>query len=183
MEYLDIIDKCTGKKTGESKPRKQVHSEGDWHKGFHVWIINSKNELLLQRRSANKDIYPNKLYVSVAGHPVSNEDTIIAIQREFNEEIGFEIDFNELEYLFTFSQEVTENDGKFIDNMFYDVYLLEKDIDLSTLQLQKDEVKEVEYIDYKVLESMVKSKHKDIVNHPEEWEKLFIILHGRLDNK
>ena len=26
---------------------------------------------------------------------------------------------------------------------------------------------------------MVKSKNKDIVNHPEEWEKLFNILHDR----
>ena len=26
---------------------------------------------------------------------------------------------------------------------------------------------------------MIKNKDKDIVNHPEEWEKLFKILHDR----
>lgn len=180
MEYLDLVDK-NGEKTGEVKERKEVHSNGYWHRGFHVWIVNSKCEILLQRRSANKDIYPNKLYASVAGHPVSGEDEIKGIEREFEEEIGIELDGNDLEYLFTFSQEVVENDGNFLDNMFFDVYLLEKDINLANLELQKDEVRGVEYKYFKELEEMVKTKHKDIVNHPEEWKNLFKILHERYD--
>ena len=28
---------------------------------------------------------------------------------------------------------------------------------------------------------MIENKDKDIVNHPEEWEKLFKILHNRYD--
>ena len=78
VEYLDILDE-NGNKTGEKKPRRDVHSKGYWHKGIHIWIINSKKELLVQRRSANKDVYPNKLYISVAGHPVSGEDEIEGI--------------------------------------------------------------------------------------------------------
>ena len=91
MEYLDILDE-NGNKTGEKKSRKEVHSNGYWHKGVHIWIINSKRELLVQRRSANKDIYPNKLYISVAGHPVSGEDEIESIKREFEEEINVKLD-------------------------------------------------------------------------------------------
>lgn len=178
MEYLDIVDR-NGKKTGETRERKEVHTNGYWHRGFHVWIINSKHEILLQRRSANKDVYPNKLYVSVAGHPISNEDEMEGIEREFAEEIGMELNKDELEYLFTFSQEVIENDGKFLDNMFYDVYLLEKNVNLNNLKLQEDEVSEVEYMYFKDLEDMVRNKDKNIVNHPEEWKKLFEILHKR----
>ena len=74
--------------------------------------------LLIQRRSSNKDVYPSKLYVSVAGHPVSGEDELEGIKREALEEIGKEIDTSKLEYLFTFSQEVIENNGRFLDNMF-----------------------------------------------------------------
>ena len=178
MEYLDILNK-NGEKTGEIKERKEVHNKGYWHRGFHVWVINSKHELLLQRRSSNKDIYPNKLYASVAGHPISKEDELKGIEREFAEEIGIEINRDKLEYLFTFSQEVIENDGKFIDNMFYDVYLLEQDVNLNDLILQEDEVSEVKYLDFKVFEKMVENKDKDIVNHPEEWKKLFEILHKK----
>lgn len=182
MEYLDLVDK-NGMYTGEKRERREVHANGYWHKGFHVWIINSNREILLQRRSSNKDVYPNKLYASVAGHPVSGEEKMGGIKREFEEEIGIELDTNELEYLFTFSQEVVENDGKFLDNMFYDIYLLEKDIDLHGLKLQKDEVSQVQYMNFKELEKMTIEHHKDIVNHPEEWKKLFEILHKKYDCK
>ena len=46
-EYFDILDE-NGKKTGKTKLRKEVHKDGDWHKAVHVWIINDKNEILLQ---------------------------------------------------------------------------------------------------------------------------------------
>ncbi len=180
IEYLDILDE-KGNKTGEKRPRKEVHSKGYWHKGVHIWIINSKKELLVQRRSANKDVYPNKLYISVAGHPVSGEEEIESIKREFIEEIGIELDTSKLDYLFTFSQEVVENEGKFLDNQFYDVYLIEMDLDINKLNLQKEEVSEVKNIYYKEFEQMIKSENKDIVNHPEEWNKLFEILHKRYD--
>ena len=133
----------------------------------------------MQRRSTNKDVYPNKLYISVAGHPVSGEEEIDSIKREFEEEIGVKLDTNKLEYLFTFSQKVIENNGKFLDNQFYDVYLIEMDLDIDKLQLQEDEVSEVKNIYFEDFEEMVKNKHKDIVNHPEEWKKLFKILHDR----
>lgn len=178
MEYLDILDE-NGKKTGQTAPRKEVHSKGLWHKGVHIWIINSKKELLVQRRSKNKDVYPNKLYISVAGHPVSGEAEIDSIKREFKEEIGVELNTNKLEYLFTFSQKVIENNGKFLDNQFYDVYLIEIDLDINSLKLQFKEVSEVKNIYYKDFEKMIKNKDKVIVNHPEEWKKLFEILHKK----
>lgn len=180
MEYLDILNN-EGQKTGESKPRKEVHSKGYWHKGVHIWIINSRKELLVQRRSANKDVYPNKLYISVAGHPISGEEETESIKREFEEEIGIELDTKKLEYLFTFSQEVIENEGKFLDNQFYDVYLIEMDLDISKLKLQEDEVSEVKNIYYKDFEQMINNKDTDIVNYPEEWKRLFEILHKRYD--
>lgn len=182
MEYLDLVDE-KGNKTGEAIERKEVHSKGYWHRGFHIWIINSNQELLLQRRSKNKDVYPNKLYASVAGHMTSGENEIEGIVRECSEEINLNVHKEELEYLFTFSQEVVENQGKFLDNMFYDVYLLEKDIDLNSLKLQEEEVREVEYINFREYEEMVNNHHKDIVNHPEEWKKLFEILHKKYDCK
>ena len=112
MEYLDLVNKV-GEKTGEVKDRKEIHSKGYWHRGFHIWVINSNQELLLQRRSENKDVYPNKLYASVAGHMTSGEKEIEGIVRECSEEINYTVNKEDLEYLFTFSQEVVENQGKF----------------------------------------------------------------------
>ena len=78
-------------------------------------------------------------------------------------------------------QKVIENNGKFLDNQFYDVYLVEMDLDLNSLELQEDEVSEVKNIYYKDFEMMIKNKDKDIVNHPEEWKRLFEVLHKRYD--
>lgn len=55
------------------------------------------------------------------------------------------------------------------------------DLDIDTLQLQEDEVSEVKNIYYKEFEQMIKNKNKEIVNHPEEWKKLFEELHRRYD--
>ena len=181
MEYLDLLD-SEGNRVDKRASRDEVHKKGLWHRAVHVWIINSKKELLVQRRSANKDVYPNKLYVSVAGHPVSGEDVIDGVKREIHEEIGVDVDEDKLDYLFTFSQEVVENDGRFLDNQFYDVFLVEMDLDLDKLELQTEEVSEVKNIFYKDFESMVRNKSSEIVNHPEEWDRLFKILHDRYDD-
>jgi len=76
-----------------------------------------------------------------------------------------------------------ENHGKFLDNQFYDVYLIEMDLDINSLKLQEEEVSEVKNIYYKEFENMIKNKDKDIVNHPEEWKKLFEILHKKYDDQ
>ena len=71
MEYLDIRTK-DGRVTGEVKERTKVHEDGDIHGTSHVWIarINAEGEceLLLQKRSADKDAYPGCYDISSAGH-------------------------------------------------------------------------------------------------------------------
>ena len=45
-----------------------AHEKGLWHKSVHVWLINDKNEILLQYRCAEKKLYPNTWDISFAGH-------------------------------------------------------------------------------------------------------------------
>jgi isopentenyldiphosphate isomerase len=47
MEYIDIFDE-NNNPTGQIKEKVKAHEEGDFHRTAHVWIINDKNELLLQ---------------------------------------------------------------------------------------------------------------------------------------
>ena len=47
MEYIDIFDE-NNNPTGQIKEKGKAHEEGDFHRTAHVWIINDKNELLLQ---------------------------------------------------------------------------------------------------------------------------------------
>lgn len=61
------------------------------HPVIHLHIFNSKGELFLQRRSALKDIEPNKWDSSVGGHIDLGEKPMQAAVREAHEELGLEL--------------------------------------------------------------------------------------------
>ena len=41
-------------KKGIIKTRKEVHRTGEWHKVVFIFVVNSKGEIILQKRSAEK---------------------------------------------------------------------------------------------------------------------------------
>ena len=60
-----------GSLTGEIKPRALVHRDGDLHGASHVFLARLRGgraELLLQKRSAQKDSFPGLYDISAAGH-------------------------------------------------------------------------------------------------------------------
>ncbi|MFQ9264942.1 MAG: NUDIX hydrolase [Clostridia bacterium] len=86
MEYIDIFDE-NNNPTGQIKEKEKAHEEGDFHRTAHVWIVNDKNELLLQKRSANKKSHPNCWDISGAGHIKAGESVIDGAIRELKEEL------------------------------------------------------------------------------------------------
>lgn len=179
MEYFDILD-TNGELTGESKARGEVHRDGDWHKAVHIWIINSRSELLIQKRSPIKDSSPNMWDISSAGHLSAGQTNIEGALREIKEELDLDLVESDLEYLFTVKQQSSKPDGTYINNEFNDVYLTHLDLDESRLKLQEEEVSEVKFINFKELENLVSQGQKDIVIHEKEYKLLFEILHQRL---
>ena len=96
----EIIDQYNyiGEKIG-TVDKEIAHEKGLWHKSVHVWIVNDKNEILLQYRSADKKLYPNTWDVSFAGHISAGESSIDAVIREGKEELGIKVDLNNLNYI------------------------------------------------------------------------------------
>ncbi len=87
-EKGDIIGQMT---------RSQAHDGSKrLHPVIHVHILNKKGEILLQKRSKNKKIQPNKWDTAVGGHIAFGEDLDITIKRETFEELGIK----NLEYKF-----------------------------------------------------------------------------------
>ncbi len=107
-EILDIVndkDEVIGQ-----KPRKEVHSSNEFiHRGAHVFVFNSKGELLLQKRSIEKEQYAG-FWGDIAGHIDSGESYEGAARREMKEEIGIEA---KLEFLMKFRKRF-ENDQEII---------------------------------------------------------------------
>ena len=59
-EYFEVLNE-KGEYTGEIASREKCHKEGLWHKAVVAFIVNSKEQVLLQRRSANKKLWPKKI--------------------------------------------------------------------------------------------------------------------------
>ena len=175
MEYIDVLDEH-GNKTGRTKPHPDIHKDGDWHRAAHIWILNSQNELLIQRRSPAKENYPNLWDTSVAGHVSAGEDSIVSALRETEEEIGVKLRKEDIQYLFTVVEQAVLNNGAYIDNEIQDVYLVRTNIDMSDMVVQKEEVAEVKFIDSRDLKRRVSDDAHNFVPHEEEYEKLFEIL-------
>ncbi|MDP2632859.1 MAG: NUDIX domain-containing protein [Candidatus Curtissbacteria bacterium] len=81
---VDKNDKIIGYKT-----RGECHSNKNlMHRGAGVMIFNDKGEVLLQKRSRTKDLYPGYFTISSAGHVNKGESYEKTAKREMLEEIG-----------------------------------------------------------------------------------------------
>jgi isopentenyl-diphosphate delta-isomerase type 1 len=84
-EFMDVVDendRVIGKAT-----REEIHNSGMWHRGVHVLVFNSKNELFLPLRSARKDKFPETYDCSVSEHVKSGETFDEAALRGMEEEL------------------------------------------------------------------------------------------------
>lgn len=56
-EHFDVLNE-DGTLKGFSKPRSQVHRDGDWHRSTHIWVLDSDGCVLVQKRAMGKDTFP-----------------------------------------------------------------------------------------------------------------------------
>lgn len=175
-EYFDVLDE-KGNKTGKTKPRKEVHKDGDWHKAVHVWIINDKNEVLLQRRSKTKDSNPNKISIFNGGHLSAGDTSIDGVKRELKEELNLEVNEENLKFIKTIKRSAKYT-PTYKNNEFNDLYILKIKEKISDMTYQKEEISETFFVSYNKLKEMVKNKEPDLLidTFEEEIEILFFYL-------
>lgn len=95
-ELVDVYDENMVK-TGEAL-KSIAHRDGLWHCSIHCWIVRQTDGagyVLFQKRGADKDLYPNTLDISAAGHYQAGELPEQGV-REILEELGLTVDFADL---------------------------------------------------------------------------------------
>ncbi|HMP88624.1 MAG TPA: NUDIX domain-containing protein [Kiritimatiellia bacterium] len=86
-EWFDLIN-VQGEVIGFA-PRSVCHKHpGLIHHAVHVLVFSQDGRLFLQKRSAAKDVQPNRWDTSVGGHPNAGESAEKAAVREMREELG-----------------------------------------------------------------------------------------------
>jgi len=68
--------------------RATIHRENLLHRAVHIFILNRRGELLLQKRSYRKDKFPRRWDSSAAGHVNAGESYRDCAMRELKEELG-----------------------------------------------------------------------------------------------
>lgn len=134
MEIWDIYD-IDRIKTDKTVLRGNELLKGDYHMVVHVCIFNSKGEMLIQQRQPFKEGWSNLWDITVGGSAIKGENSRVAAARELKEEIGISYDFTGIRPFLTIN----------FDCGFDDYYLIEEDIDLSSVVMQPEEVQAVKW--------------------------------------
>lgn len=140
MELRDLYDE-NKKLTGEKIYKGQDVPKGCYYITVVVFIQNSKNEFLLQKRVKKKD----GKWATTGGHPVSGETSRQGIITEIKEELGIDILEKNIKLFKTIK---TEDD-------FVDIYYLKEDIDINKVRIQKEEVSAVKWATINDIEKMI----------------------------
>lgn len=143
MELLDIYDD-NGKNTGKTVEKTRKDSE--FAPGEHIavaiiYIENSNNEFLIQKVSKQR----GNRYSSTGGHVEHNEKPIDAIKREVKEELGIDIN----------KDNIIDLGCLVCDFPVRFVFYLKKDINLEELTLQKEEIESVKYMNVNKIKSII----------------------------
>ena len=151
MEFFDVCD-AQGKPTGTVVSREAAHREGIRHRTAHVWVVrrvDGRWQVLLQKRSENKDSFPGKYDTSSAGHIPAGDEPLESALRELSEELGIHAQPEQLRYAgnFDIRYEKAFHGRLFRDNEFSHVYVYMEPVDADALTLQAEEVSRVDWFD------------------------------------
>ena len=142
--------------------KMQAHENGILHRAFSVFLYNSKGEMLLQKRAAEKYHSPNQWTNACCSHPRIEETYEQAAKRRIKEELGIDCELEE-KFWFIYKADVGQNLWEHeLDHVFVGNYEGE-------FNLNKEEVAEVRYIS---LENL----NIELENNPEKFTEWFKII-------
>ncbi|MCI8471423.1 MAG: NUDIX domain-containing protein [Clostridia bacterium] len=154
MEIWDILDE-EGNKTWKTMQKGEKVPNGFYHLGADVWIVNSENKILIQKRSSKKRQAPN-VWAMTGGSVVKGETSLQTIERETIEELGIQLNKKELQLIKHYKT----------GEVCLDTYLIRQDIKIDDIIMQEDEVSDVKWATYEEIEELFQN-HQFLANR---WE-------------
>lgn len=131
MEYLDIYNEKKEKLNKKVKRGDKILANEHILVSV-IFIENSEGKFLIQKTSKEK----GEKYATTGGHVLSGENSKEAIIREVKEELGLDISNEDIIHI-----------GDLLFGIpFGEIYYLKKDLDITKLKLQQEEVEKVEYL-------------------------------------
>ena len=168
MENLILVN-TNDNEIGTEEKLKCHMGKGKLHRSLSIFVFNKKGELLLQRRSKEKRLWPLYWSNTCCTHPRNGEMVEKAAHRRLEEEMGFDCDLKEI-FAFEYHA-VYENVGS--ENEIDRVFLGQHD---GRVFPNPKEVAEWKFVDIKKLKS-------DVKKNPQNYTPWFkIALDGVIKN-
>ena len=85
-EWVDVVDdddRVVGRVT-----RPEIRTRNLLHRAVYVFVLNTRGELFVHRRTATKDVYPGYCDPTIGGVVGTGEEYDAAAERELAEELG-----------------------------------------------------------------------------------------------
>ena len=154
MEYFDVLNE-QGEFTGKIDSRDVCHEKG---------------EVLLQKRSQSKKLWPGLWDMTIGGHVLAGEFGEQALIREVKEELGIEVKENEIKYLVgSISSNVK---GNIINNHFNECYIITKQVEINEIELQNEEVEEIKWFSKQEILKRINNNFEGITDKTGPWNFL-----------
>ena len=126
MELWDLYNKDR-KPLNRTHVRGEAFAEGEYYVSCEIWVRNSKGEFLITKRHPDKKA--GNLWEFAGGGTFAGETTTQSAVRELKEETGIQSQESELQLFATYQHK----------NYFLDLFLLNKDVEISDIVLQPGE--------------------------------------------
>ena len=165
-----------GTPTGITKKRDLVHRDGDLHGASHIFVTRlhqGRIQVLLQKRSQDKDSFPGWLDTSSAGHLDPGETFDEGAQRELSEELG--LTGMTPQFLFVQHQDYQAifHGEAFHDREIDHVYMIDLDQPEEAFQIEACELQSVHWLDARdVLSTLDSPDNSTICIRPQEFHRL-----------
>jgi len=141
---VDELDREIGRRA-----KSDCHTgNGILHRAFSIFVFNGQGQLLLQRRSVEKPLWPDYWSNTCCSHPRAGEAMEEAVSRRLAQELGIECD---LEFLYKFKYHA-QYGAVGAEHEYCWVYFGRYD---GTLDVNEREIAEWRYVDIDTFESEV----------------------------
>lgn len=135
MEKMDLYD-GNKRPLGKTIGRQEKTGPGTYTLMVHGLLISGSGQVLSQKRVETKTNWPSLWDLSCSGAVKAGETSQEALTREFKEELGLDLKLKDMAPTLTASYQ----------QGLSDYYLIPCSIDLADLQIAKEEIQDVQWL-------------------------------------
>jgi len=161
MEMFDELDE-NGCFTGNTISRDEAHKAGAWHRAVVLNFVSPCGKVLLQKRSKHKKTWPGCWDISCGGHVEAGCLGLEAAVREAEEELGIHVDSNDVRFISCVRSD--NKSDRMWDRHFNDYFVAVKDVDVTQIKLQENEVDEIKWVDFADFKKMVARRDETLTS-------------------